>query len=256
MAIAGKRVWLLVALVAASCSANDEGSPALPSTETTSLLASLNAGEAGYEMEVSSLGEALRRTLHRPVPVASTASVDVSIAHLDGEVTARISLSVLESMADGSAQTIELTIESIGSSDGRTERALVGAVGSSAVVERDGALVVRRRTVEIVGAQPDDQAFWVERLLDAPLAMIGPMPAVALGQGAGWIVEQQSASGDTTQQTRSLIALDSDRFVVSFSSGDGALSGLIEGQVGDVMPTRQEFQVGQTLTIVTAASAG
>ncbi len=236
-----------MALVGASCSS---ASNDLPDVEGVVQLneADGSAG-ASYELSMQVPGDQQRRRLHRPVPVGTVETIDVVITSPTGELTATLSLVVEASMADGSSQTMQLTVERIGASDEATDDALQRAVGSTLTASTDEAFVVAQADITVLGALPEGQVFWVERMLEAPIAFAGPIPIGPVGEGAAWIYRVES-NGQERAEDRTLTALNADRSVVTVSSDNDAITGVVEAELGRAVPVRQEIVVGDWITSV------
>ncbi len=254
MILARPLLALALAGTAVGCSAGDSASTV---TTIEASLDDLALDAAGYRLEVTSLGDTLRRTLLASAPVGAGRTLDVALSGPDGAIRATLGLQIISSMADGSAQTAQLTIEAIEADDTTMDFALQPMAGSLLEVERDQAGAVTDQRLEVAGeatVTPSGAvAFWAERALEAPISLAGPFPTSPVGEGATWNVTTRDAQGVERARTARLVGLDGDRYVVEIEGPDDEVT-VVEGRVGQPLPERQQRDVDGYTTMVLVRS--
>ncbi len=269
-------VVLFMSISVAACTAKSDVDPpsaaespsiVLPNTVKPSL-AQLPAGTTAFELKVVSAGESLRRALLEPAPVGSMQQLEVRIEQPGSWVSAIVEVLVERSSADGSSDTLIITGLEFSASDQALADSLKSNLGASLrmtrgpnrVVEEYGSTLNRDGSaIEVVSIS--NESFWLGQLLRAPVTFAGPIPAGPVGQGAVWEVTFQDDADSRTTELNTLTRLNLDRYVIevrpveqTIDSGSRPQSILLEGQVGQVLPDRQEIVIADLTITVKAVS--
>ena len=268
-----KSVLAGISIAAAACTVTPELAPptaapsdAVPASAVKPSLAELPAGTTAYELKVVSAGDSLRRALIEPAPVGALQQIEVRIEQPGSWVSAVLDVLVERSSADGSSDTLMITGLEFSASDQALAEGLQSNQGASLrttrgpnrVVEEYGP-ILNGDGLAIEAISVSRESFWLSQLLRAPITFAGTVPADPVGRGAVWEVTFQSAADYQTTELNTLTRLDLDRYVIevrpvedAIDSGDRPRSILLEGQVGQILPDRQEIVIGD-LTITVAA---
>lgn len=247
-------MWIVcVALVAAACT---QAEPTPVTTRANPSLDDLPAGAAAFEFEVLSVGAADRTPLLQASPVAKTQNLTVNIASGGTSVRATLHIEVLQSRADGSSETLQITATGLSASDPLMAEDLSARVGASVQAERGPNRVVRSYAkwdldpgdVTSSGDSDDDQVtYWVTQLLIAAVSAGPPLPTEPLGEGASWSTILQASDGSRVDYTGVLEHFDAARYVVAINTNteqsEVIFEAILEGTVGHPVPDRQDISL-------------
>ncbi len=261
---------LAISIATVACTAAPELAP--PTTVASSTvnpsLAQLPSGTAAYELKVVSAGDSLRRSLIEPSPVGSLQQFEVRIEQPESWVSAIVEVLTERSSANGSTDTLIITGLEFSASDTAMTQELQSNRGVSIrvtrgpnrAVEEFGSLMNQGGSA-IEATSSSRESFWLSQLLRAPVVFAGPTPADPIGLGAVWEVTFQDDSDSRTTDLNTLTRLDLDRYVIEVRPAEEAVDSgirpgsiLLEGQIGQILPDRQEIVIGDLRITVTAVS--
>ncbi len=264
-----------ISIAVAACTATPELAPptaapsdAVPASAVRPSLAELPAGTTAYELKIVSAGDSLRRALIEPAPVGALQQIEVRIEQPGSWVSAIVDVLVERSSADGSSDTLMITGLEFSASDQALAEGLQSNQGASLrstrgpnrVVEEYGP-VLNGDGLAIEETSSSRELFWLGQLLRAPVVFAGPTPADPVGLGAVWEVTFQDEANTRTTELNTLSRLDLDRYVIEVRPAEEAVDSgtrpgsiLLEGQIGQILPDRQEIVIGDLKITVTAIS--
>ncbi len=242
-AVVAVAAGLLLGAAASACSDQDEPRGATVDPTPTEL-ADLPLDTVGYVLDVETLGVGPRAMIREPVPVGRVETARLVICDTGQQVRVELVAEVVEAAADGSSQTVRLTIDGAEADDPEVERGLIDAVGASAEIVRDGAGAVVGERIDL----PDELGLRArtvgELALRAPFFALGPWPDNELSAGARWrtvfgLVGVDRSDPDRTVEADLVTLTPNGRASDYELRLAGSPDAVITGTTGRLLPSRQ-----------------